>query len=159
MIEIASQITSLTVVYSIVNSCADQSKHQSSASLAFVRGKFTGTGEFPAQKASNAENVSTWWRHHEVIHVKHYFIHILSGSNASTSLFPWNISKTSNSWIRNCRCVCWWPLTLNMLNYFKDHKRYSHNFYSYLGFGLAQVDESNCGTTTHVFCHSQCHAC
>ena len=22
------------------------------------------TGEFPAQKASNAENVSTWWRHH-----------------------------------------------------------------------------------------------
>ena len=23
------------------------------------------TGEFPAQMASNAENVSTWWRHHE----------------------------------------------------------------------------------------------
>ena len=23
-----------------------------------------GTGEFPAQKASNAENVSIWWRHH-----------------------------------------------------------------------------------------------
>ena len=23
------------------------------------------TGEFPAQKASNAENVSIWWRHHE----------------------------------------------------------------------------------------------
>ena len=22
------------------------------------------TGEFPAQKASNAENVSIWWRHH-----------------------------------------------------------------------------------------------
>ena len=27
-------------------------------------GEFTGTGEFPAQKASNAENVSIWWRHH-----------------------------------------------------------------------------------------------
>ena len=25
----------------------------------------TGTGEFPAQRASNAENVSIWWRHHE----------------------------------------------------------------------------------------------
>ena len=25
-----------------------------------------GTGEFPAQKASNAENVSIWWRHHEM---------------------------------------------------------------------------------------------
>ena len=28
-------------------------------------GKVTGTGEFPAQRASNAENVSIWWRHHE----------------------------------------------------------------------------------------------
>ena len=34
----ASQITSLTVVYSTVYSDADQRKHQSSASLAFVRG-------------------------------------------------------------------------------------------------------------------------
>ena len=25
-----------------------------------------GTGEFPAQMASNAENVSIWWRHHEM---------------------------------------------------------------------------------------------
>ena len=36
--EIASQITSLTIVYSAVYSGADQSKHQSSASLAFVWG-------------------------------------------------------------------------------------------------------------------------
>ena len=34
----ASQITSLTIVYSTVCSCADQRKHQSSASLAFVWG-------------------------------------------------------------------------------------------------------------------------
>ena len=27
-------------------------------------GKFTGTGEFSAQRASFAENVSIWWRHH-----------------------------------------------------------------------------------------------
>ena len=27
-------------------------------------GEFTGTGEFPAQRANYAENVSTWWRHH-----------------------------------------------------------------------------------------------
>ena len=37
MIEMASQITSLAIVYSIVYSDADQRKHQSSASLAFVR--------------------------------------------------------------------------------------------------------------------------
>ena len=45
---IASQITSLTIVYSAVYSDADQRKYQSSASL-----------------ASNAENVSIWWRHHD----------------------------------------------------------------------------------------------
>ena len=38
MTTIASQITSLTVVYSVVYTGADQRKHQSSASLAFVWG-------------------------------------------------------------------------------------------------------------------------
>ena len=30
-------------------------------------GNSPGTGEFPAQMASNAENVSIWWRHHGLI--------------------------------------------------------------------------------------------
>ena len=38
MSTMASQITSLSIVYSTVNSGTDQRKHQSSASLAFVRG-------------------------------------------------------------------------------------------------------------------------
>ena len=38
MTAMAYQITSLTIVYSSVYSGADQRKHQSSASLAFVRG-------------------------------------------------------------------------------------------------------------------------
>ena len=29
-------------------------------------GNSPGTGEFPAQMASHAENVSIWWRHHEI---------------------------------------------------------------------------------------------
>ena len=29
-------------------------------------GNSAGTGEFPAQRASNAENVSIWWRHHDI---------------------------------------------------------------------------------------------
>ena len=61
-----SQITSLTSVYSTVYSGADQSKHQSSALLAICAGNSPGTGELPAQMASNAENVSIWWRHHIV---------------------------------------------------------------------------------------------
>ena len=39
---IASQITSLTIVYSTIYSDADQIKHQSSASLAFVWGIHRG---------------------------------------------------------------------------------------------------------------------
>ena len=46
---IASQITCLTIVYSTVYSGADYSRV---------------TGDFPAHMASNAENVSIWWRHH-----------------------------------------------------------------------------------------------
>ena len=30
-------------------------------------GEFTGTSEFPAQRASNAENVSIWWRYHDYL--------------------------------------------------------------------------------------------
>ena len=51
----ASQITSLTIVYSNVYYI------KKSMSLAFVS---PVTGEFPAQMANNAENVSIWWRYH-----------------------------------------------------------------------------------------------
>ena len=43
----ASQITSLTIVYSTVYSDADQRKHQSSASLAFVGGIHRGPVNSP----------------------------------------------------------------------------------------------------------------
>ena len=54
----SSQITSLTIVYSAVYSGAGQ-----------FPGNWLGTGEFPAQMASNAENVSIGWRNH-VVHSK-----------------------------------------------------------------------------------------
>ena len=44
---ITSQITSLTIVYSTVYSDVDQRKHQSSASLAFVRGIHRGPVNSP----------------------------------------------------------------------------------------------------------------
>ena len=47
MSAIASQITSLTIVYSTVYPSADQSKHQSSASLAFVWGIHRGPVNSP----------------------------------------------------------------------------------------------------------------
>ena len=57
---LASQITSLTIVYLNVYLGADQRKHQSAASLAFVRG-------IHRSPVSNAENVSIWWRHHGLL--------------------------------------------------------------------------------------------
>ena len=56
MCAMASQITSLTLVYSTVYSCADQRKHQSSAT-GLCEGNSPVTGEFPAQRASYAENM------------------------------------------------------------------------------------------------------
>ena len=47
---IASQITSFTIVYSIVYSNADQRKHQRSASLAFVRGIHRGPVNSPHKR-------------------------------------------------------------------------------------------------------------
>ena len=57
---IASQITSLTTVYSTVYLDTVNIKAPRHWPLS---GEFTG--EFPAQMASNAENVFIWWRHHE----------------------------------------------------------------------------------------------
>ena len=47
MSKIASQITNLTIVYSTVYSGPDQTNHQSSASLAFVRGIHRGPVNSP----------------------------------------------------------------------------------------------------------------
>ena len=47
---IASQITSLTIVYSTVYGDANERKHQSSASLAFVRGIHWGPHKWPVTR-------------------------------------------------------------------------------------------------------------
>ena len=60
---IASQITSLTIVYSIFYSGADQSKKSKLRVTGLSVGNSPVIGEFPAQRASNAENVSIRWRH------------------------------------------------------------------------------------------------
>ena len=61
---IASLITSLMIVYSTVYA---QIKENIKAPRHWplCAENSLVTGEFPAQMASNAENVSTWWRHHD----------------------------------------------------------------------------------------------
>ena len=60
----ASQITGFPVVYSTVCSGAYQRKHQKFCVTCLCEGNSPATGEFPPQRASNAENVSIWWRHY-----------------------------------------------------------------------------------------------
>ena len=62
---IASQITSLTIVFSTVYADADK-KIKAPRHWPFA-GNSPGTGEFPAQMASNAGNDFISWRHH--VHV------------------------------------------------------------------------------------------
>ena len=59
-----SQITSLTIVYSIVYSDADKKKTSQLRVTGLCVVNSPGTGEFHAQMASYAENVSIRWRHH-----------------------------------------------------------------------------------------------
>ena len=60
----ASQITSLTIVYSTVYSGTDERKQSKLRDTGFCEGNSSVTGEFPSQRASNAKKVSIWWRHH-----------------------------------------------------------------------------------------------
>ena len=60
-------------------------KHQSSASLAFVRRIHRGPVDSPHKKASNAENISIWWRHN--VFVKW----------TTKSIFQRHLNKNKNS--------------------------------------------------------------
>ena len=62
----ASQITSLTIVYPTVYSDADQRKHQSSASLAFVRGIHQWAVNSP-HKGPVTRKCFHCWRHHGMV--------------------------------------------------------------------------------------------
>ena len=66
MAGMASQITSLTIVYSTIYSGADQIKTSKLRGTGLCVGNSPVAGEFPAQGASNAENVPIWWRHHDL---------------------------------------------------------------------------------------------
>ena len=59
----ASQITSLLIVYSTLCSGPKKTSKLHVTGLCEVNSPVTG--EFPAQRASNVENVSIWWCHHE----------------------------------------------------------------------------------------------
>ena len=64
MVMVASQIISLTIVYPTVYSGEDKKKKSKLRVTGLCEENSPVTGEFPAQRASNAENVSIWWNPH-----------------------------------------------------------------------------------------------
>ena len=75
---IASQITSLAIVYSTVYSDSRSKKTSKLRVTGLCAWNSPVTDEFPAQMASNAENVSIWWRHHVLAN----FSEILASNNS-----------------------------------------------------------------------------
>ena len=66
MSAMASQIIGVSIVFSVVCAGADQGKQQSVVSLALMRGIHRWPVDSPKKRASNAENVSIWWRQHVI---------------------------------------------------------------------------------------------
>ena len=66
MSAMTSQITSVSIIYSVVCSGANQRKRQSSASLAFVRRIHRWPVTSPHKESVLRKNVFTWWRHHDL---------------------------------------------------------------------------------------------
>ena len=65
MSALASQITSSTIVYSTVYLRRRSKKTSKLRVIGLCEGNSPVTGEFHTQRASNAENASIWWHHHE----------------------------------------------------------------------------------------------
>ena len=64
-----SQITSLTIVYSSIYSRHRSRKTSEPRVTGLCEWNSPVTGEFPAQRASNAENVAIWLRHHVITEI------------------------------------------------------------------------------------------
>ena len=94
---VASQITNLAIVYSSVSFSHRAKKTSKLRVTGLCVGNSPVTGEFPAQMASNAENVSLWWRHHETLqflfwpHVCTFLFWMVYGTGALCDLWDKSI--------------------------------------------------------------------
>ena len=81
------------------------------------------TGEFPAQMASNAENVSIWWRHHDPV-CRPRLVH--GNTNKSITSIG-----TGPTWImHHCKDLCkpWFKMCINL--YLHISFPYLRSYYS-----------------------------
>ena len=93
----ASQITSLTIVYSSIYSGADQRKHQSSASLAFVR----GIHRWPVNSSHKWPVTRKMFPFDDVIMILADFIAVLHVCFFSTLSHDTNGNKYNRNWYQS----------------------------------------------------------
>ena len=116
MSAMASQITDVSFVCLTVCSGADQRRHQSSASLTFLRGIHRWTVDSP-HKASNVENVFIWWRHHGRLWrhqaTMSFNMHVFPRKIAAIFVFGWNTKRKSilwgHCWTKSFKVSCPFP--------------------------------------------------
>ena len=88
------------------------------------------TSEFPAQMASNAENVSIWWRHHETLYTK-------KGS-MTQKVFPCqdNIMVLICILYFSCVVLVFFVFTMWHVRYLTHHKHYNRLSYDMMAKGI-----------------------
>ena len=106
----ASQITNLTIVYSTVSSGADQRKHQSSASLAFVQGIHRWPVNSPHKWPVTRKMIPSIRKRHHVLWFYMRRGPVLLGSQK----LPLSKTGATNDWFHNIENIPMSRLCLNM---------------------------------------------
>ena len=132
-----SQITSFKIVYSAVYS--GRSKKTSKPHVTgLCAGNSPVTGEFPAQMASNADNISIWLRHHEK-HLTKWYHFKPSKENPSQT---WKNADYSQPVAMYFWWLWWWfikiPFIINCLYTFLLITHYSKSRKKSLYFRFSQ---------------------
>ena len=84
---------------SMVNSSLSGSRN---THISLTTNQYVMTGEFPAQMASNAENVSIWWSHHEVLNIERPAV------RPTWDTFYWHGLTLIPAWISNHKHIKAW---------------------------------------------------
>ena len=105
MSTMASQITSVTIVCLTADSGGDHKKTSKLCITGPCEGNSPLTHEFPAQKTSTVENVSIWWRHHELgqfCRQQHISVYFTDCTVGSTLQYTWRCCDMET-------LLCYWP--------------------------------------------------
>ena len=98
----ASQITSLKIVQSTVYSKRRSRKTSKLRVTCLWAGNSPVTGEIPAQRASNAETASIWWRHHVLARYRLTTNHHLKGCWTSLAFSVSPVYDKHRALLYNC---------------------------------------------------------